>query len=182
MTVTVAYSLRVDKDVFLPEPAPAAVPLRANGYLYGRLILAWGGTEVFVEDEFIPLVAACFLAPTQLAAGAEFGAYINRYPGEFYLVPAGDSIRLYGPSVLSVADNTPDRELTAPTADLLAALIGCGRRPVAFLHARLGGDPAYAAELANFARPGPRGCGPGRCVRAVSAAQVAVGADREGQE
>jgi hypothetical protein len=106
-----------------------------------------GSPDVIVEDELVPLIAnLCFQAPAQLATGESFGAYVNRYPGEYYLELAGADIRVHGSAVLS-AESTGKTERLAPAAELLPALHLCGRRALAFFHGRFGDDPAQAEAL-----------------------------------
>jgi len=148
MPVTVQFSVRTGRDVFLTEPAADTAPLAGQDYLYGRVLLAVpGGPEVFVEDELLPLIASiCLQAPAQLSAGESFGAYLNRSPGEYYLEPAGAEIRLHGSAVLT-AEGNRQTEFVAPAAELLPALHDCGRRALAFLHGQLGQDPGQADAL-----------------------------------
>lgn len=151
MPVTVQFTVRAGHDLFLTEAelSSSANRLAGQDYLYGRLLLSVpDGMAVFVEDELIPLIAnLCFLAPTQLSAGQAFGAYINRYPGEFFLEVIGADTRLYGSSVFTPAGQ-PDAELIAPTTEFLPSLHACGRRALAFIHRELGADPAHAEALA----------------------------------
>ncbi|MGW3962350.1 hypothetical protein ACWED2_21200 [Amycolatopsis sp. NPDC005003] len=148
MPVTAQFGVRTGSDVFTTEPGPALGLPGGQDYWYGRILLA--GTDspgVFVEDELLPLVASlCFQAPAQLAAGEPFGAYINRYPGEYYLEPAGAEVRLHGSAVLS-ANGAGATDWAAPAAELLPALHDCGRRALAFFRAGTGDDPAGAEAL-----------------------------------
>ena len=148
MPVTVQFSVRAGRDLFLTEPGADVAPLAGQDYLYGRVLLSVpGGPDVFVEDELVPLVAdLCFQAPAQLGAGESFGAYINRYPGEYYVEPAGTDLRLHGSAVLAT-DGHRETELVAPAAELLPALHDCGRRALAFIRGQLGQDPAQADAL-----------------------------------
>lgn len=148
MPVTAQFSVRTAPDVFDTEPGPAPDLPGGQDYWYGRVLLAGTGSPgVFVEDELLPLVASlCFQAPAQLAAGEPFGAYINRYPGEYYLEPAGEDVRLHGSAVLS-ANGASAAEWVAPAAELLPALHDCGRRALAFFRGLTGDDPAGSEAL-----------------------------------
>jgi hypothetical protein len=152
MSVIVTFAVRVGPDRFLPEHALADADLSTQDYLYGRVLVSVPGRgEIFISDELIPLIASiCFQAPTDLSQGQASGAYINRYPGEFYLEPIGPETRIHGSAVVG-ADGQLGAELTAPTVELLPALHDCGRRALAFFRRVVGNDPAQKENLTGVA-------------------------------
>ena len=158
MDVQVGYRVRTGPDRFAGEDEAIAAQLPEE--FAGRLVFGVGDAEAFVEDGFVPLVAACFQAVTQLSTGTWFEGWLSSTPGEYRLDADGEALVLSGSAVLGPA-GTPT-SLSAPRGPLLAALGDCGRRGLALLHAR-GADPEVLegldgldaeAAVASGSRPG----------------------------
>jgi hypothetical protein len=146
--VTVRFAVRTPPSGFAEEPpdASALAGLPFHDW-YGRLLLASGGAQVFVEDDLTALVASCFQAAAQLAAGENFGAYVNRYPGEYAIDIVDGTARLSGGAVIGPG-GSGNADLAAPAGELAAGLCACGDRVLSLLESVLGDEPGRAETLA----------------------------------
>jgi hypothetical protein len=145
----VRFAVRVGPDQFAVEPAGPIVELGGDDQ-YGRLLFgAADQVRAMVEDNLTSLASGpCFQAVTQLAAGADFISWTERYPGEINFTRRSDGIRLGG-SVLDGAGQ-PGPDVVLPADELINGLYACGRRALDFLHVQLGSDPAQASALAGL--------------------------------
>jgi hypothetical protein len=145
----VRFAVRIGPDQFAVEPAGPTVELDSDDQ-YGRLLFgAADQVTAIVEDGVISLIGGpCFQAVTQLAAGADFISWTERYPGEINFSRTSGGIQLEG-SVLDGA-GAPGPAVVLPADELITGLYACGRRALDFLHAQLDSDPAQTAALAGL--------------------------------
>lgn len=143
----VRFSVRLGPDDFAVEPTGPIVELGSDDQ-YGRLLFGPADdVTAMVEDNLTSLVSGpCFQAVTQLAAGADFISWTERYPGEINFTRTSDGIRLGG-SVLDGAGQ-PGPDVVLPADELINGLYACGRRVLDFLHAQLDSGPAQVSALA----------------------------------